>query len=348
MGSASSRRAGRRAARRRRCSRSAANGARYVGDEWVYVAADGSRVSGIPEPVRVWDWHLHDLPPSGVGLGTGTARAARGLRALHAMGKRLTRRTARRRRAHVPARIAGDRAPTSRGRPSVGALWQGVGEDAADAPFDRLVFVESHDGGVDPGAADRAGRDRPPDGVLPRLRAARLHGLLPQVQVRVPGRASPLVEERGARSRSGTARDAFSRGSPRSRSPIPIRCRCPPSTRRWARVSLSESELDLARRVDWRFLLPTAELGRVACVGPLDGRPAACACAVCRRSSAPGTGSTSGQSTSPSSEVDPAATRPGGRSPPSGRLGVRRVDRSPRSTVRRGRTGDVRGSKPCA
>ncbi len=37
-------------------------------------------------------------------------------------------------------------------------------------------------------------------------------------------------------------------------------------------MSLSESELDLARRVDWRFLLPTAELGRVACVGPLDGR----------------------------------------------------------------------------
>jgi hypothetical protein len=40
----------------------AARGAEYVGDEWVYVAADGSRVHGIPEPIRVWGWHLRQLP----------------------------------------------------------------------------------------------------------------------------------------------------------------------------------------------------------------------------------------------------------------------------------------------
>jgi hypothetical protein len=38
-----------------------ANGARYIADEWVYLHADG-RMSGIPEPIRVWDWHLRDLP----------------------------------------------------------------------------------------------------------------------------------------------------------------------------------------------------------------------------------------------------------------------------------------------
>ena len=38
------------------------NGAEYIGDEWVYVSADGRRLRGIPEPVRVWDWHLDDLP----------------------------------------------------------------------------------------------------------------------------------------------------------------------------------------------------------------------------------------------------------------------------------------------
>lgn len=37
-------------------------GARYVGDEWVYVTADGSTLHGIPEPVRLWDWHLAQLP----------------------------------------------------------------------------------------------------------------------------------------------------------------------------------------------------------------------------------------------------------------------------------------------
>ncbi len=39
-----------------------ASGARYVGDEWVYLSGDGQRMYGIPEPIRVWDWHLQDLP----------------------------------------------------------------------------------------------------------------------------------------------------------------------------------------------------------------------------------------------------------------------------------------------
>ncbi|MHC4900657.1 MAG: hypothetical protein ACYTGD_03260 [Planctomycetota bacterium] len=39
-----------------------AHGAAYVGDEWVYLSADGGRVFGIPEPIRVWSWHLQSLP----------------------------------------------------------------------------------------------------------------------------------------------------------------------------------------------------------------------------------------------------------------------------------------------
>jgi hypothetical protein len=37
-------------------------GATYVGDEWVYLAGDGSRMFGIPEPIRVWDWQLSEVP----------------------------------------------------------------------------------------------------------------------------------------------------------------------------------------------------------------------------------------------------------------------------------------------
>jgi hypothetical protein len=43
----------------------AAEGASYVGDEWVYLATDGagrSEMFGIPEPIRIWDWHLRQLP----------------------------------------------------------------------------------------------------------------------------------------------------------------------------------------------------------------------------------------------------------------------------------------------
>jgi len=37
-------------------------GARYVGDEWVYLSADGGAMFGIPEPIRLWSWHLDSLP----------------------------------------------------------------------------------------------------------------------------------------------------------------------------------------------------------------------------------------------------------------------------------------------
>jgi len=46
-------------------------GAEYIGDEWVYISHDGSRMYGIPEPIRVWDWHLQYLPEYRALLGQG-------------------------------------------------------------------------------------------------------------------------------------------------------------------------------------------------------------------------------------------------------------------------------------
>lgn len=40
----------------------AANGAQYIGDEWIYLSPDGKRMYGIPEPTRVWYWHLQEMP----------------------------------------------------------------------------------------------------------------------------------------------------------------------------------------------------------------------------------------------------------------------------------------------
>ncbi len=37
-------------------------GADYIGDEWVYMEPSSGRVYGLPEPIRIWDWHLTDLP----------------------------------------------------------------------------------------------------------------------------------------------------------------------------------------------------------------------------------------------------------------------------------------------
>lgn len=39
-----------------------AHGAEYVGDEWIYLSADGQHMYGIPEPIRVWNWHLQEMP----------------------------------------------------------------------------------------------------------------------------------------------------------------------------------------------------------------------------------------------------------------------------------------------
>jgi len=39
----------------------AANGAKYIGDEWIYLSADGQRMYGIPEPTRIWYWHLQEM-----------------------------------------------------------------------------------------------------------------------------------------------------------------------------------------------------------------------------------------------------------------------------------------------
>lgn len=40
----------------------AAKGAEYVGDEWVYISEDGQCMYGIPEPIRIWYWHLQEMP----------------------------------------------------------------------------------------------------------------------------------------------------------------------------------------------------------------------------------------------------------------------------------------------
>jgi hypothetical protein len=54
-------------------------GARYIGDEWVYVTADGA-MHGIAEPVRLWDWHLDQLPAAWATLGRADRLRLRALR----------------------------------------------------------------------------------------------------------------------------------------------------------------------------------------------------------------------------------------------------------------------------
>jgi hypothetical protein len=119
-------------------------GATYVGDEWVYLSGDGGTVTGIPEPIRVWDSHLrtvphhwHDVPAS----GRARLRVISGVRDLVDRLPRGVRRSKLGRAADrvlplLEAQAHVDLTP---------AALVGAGHGAVVAPFDRLFWVVSAD-----------------------------------------------------------------------------------------------------------------------------------------------------------------------------------------------------------
>ncbi|MGB3713951.1 MAG: hypothetical protein WA996_05920 [Candidatus Promineifilaceae bacterium] len=58
------------------------NGAKYVGDEWIYISDDGQQMYGIPEPIRIWNWHLQEMPHYRMYVGRGERARLRGLNAI--------------------------------------------------------------------------------------------------------------------------------------------------------------------------------------------------------------------------------------------------------------------------
>lgn len=55
-------------------------GATYVGDEWIYLAQDGRSMHGLPEPIRLWESHLSDLPQYRARIGFGDRARLRALK----------------------------------------------------------------------------------------------------------------------------------------------------------------------------------------------------------------------------------------------------------------------------
>jgi len=61
-------------------------GAHYVGDEWILLTRDGRRMYGIPEFIRLQDWHLRQLPAVRRQVSVGRRaffRAVRGMDRVH-------------------------------------------------------------------------------------------------------------------------------------------------------------------------------------------------------------------------------------------------------------------------
>ena len=119
----------------------AGQGARYVADEWAYIDAEGRRVYGIPEPVRLWDWHLRQATEyrqligrkrrarlDALRLAVGTESAARAVRRGRRGGAVDRIYSLLRNQLHVdvePERLFGERQPST--------------------SFDRLFFLVTHD-----------------------------------------------------------------------------------------------------------------------------------------------------------------------------------------------------------
>jgi hypothetical protein len=120
----------------------AARGARYIGDEWVYLTPDGG-MHGVPEPIRLWNWHIEQLPELRAGLPATTRARLRSLPALASSAAGLSTRL-----RGLPASVLRRTAPVLRRQAYVQVPPARLfGEDtlALHGRVDHVLFVASHD-----------------------------------------------------------------------------------------------------------------------------------------------------------------------------------------------------------
>ncbi len=149
------------------------NGARYVGDEWIFVDPDGPAMFGPPEPIRLWDWQLAMVPSIGRRVGRddrlrlaatgGLARFLGGVGRAPGLGRTAPGEAARRAGAVVDRQ-------RSRQFP-VEELFGPDSVHPAAAAVDRVVLITGSD-------RDAIRRDVDPAEAAARIAATTAHELL--------------------------------------------------------------------------------------------------------------------------------------------------------------------------
>lgn len=121
------------------------NGARYIGDEWVYVDPDRDRLYGLPERIKLWEWLIEDLPDMRARLTAGDRARLRTISSVYRLSTAIERVVARPR----PLQNLLGRASAIIGRQrfvhsTPAALF---GEDKMDLSggFEKVIWVVSHD-----------------------------------------------------------------------------------------------------------------------------------------------------------------------------------------------------------
>jgi hypothetical protein len=187
-----------------------AHGARFVGDEWVYVTA-GGQAHGLPEPIRLWDWHVAQLPRVRDRIG------ARGRLRLGAFGaaSRLARRGGDDRVAALLDRQRHVDAPPAR-------LFD-PGAIALSGPVDRVFLMRSWerpDIAVTPvGGAEVAARMA----ASLRYERAPLIAVYEQFRFAFPDRTNQLIDEAPAREAGALRRVLDGRDALAVDHPYPVR-----------------------------------------------------------------------------------------------------------------------------
>jgi len=88
-----------------------ANGADYIGDEWVLLTPDGTAMYGIPERMRLQDWHLRYRPDLRAGVPVRTRLFFKGVHVLDRLNGHLA---STRWVPHLPKNVMADALPALR------------------------------------------------------------------------------------------------------------------------------------------------------------------------------------------------------------------------------------------
>ncbi len=118
------------------------HGATYVGDEWVYIDAAGRQMAGIPEPVRLWEWHFQEAPHWRQRLTTLERLRLAALRPVVGSTRWAAGGNGR------VARLARRTMPLLQHQQGLNVSPQrlfGAERCQATAPLDKLFFVVSHE-----------------------------------------------------------------------------------------------------------------------------------------------------------------------------------------------------------
>lgn len=120
------------------------NGARYVGDEWVFLSAGGQQMYGLTEPIHVWDWQLQYLSNVKPPVKAEKKMLFKMIHALEGVNKMAFRRKLN---SFLPLKFLGEAMPAFKRQLHVTLPPQTIFQEEKlrrGATLEKLFFVMSH------------------------------------------------------------------------------------------------------------------------------------------------------------------------------------------------------------